>query len=298
MPLIHPAAIRDFLNWGGRGHDAPGGAWGSAPQYADDCVDGMGGFMRFKMIAALLAFLLYFVFPHHSALAVSYTLDSAIARALKANPSIGEKIQALESARMDVGVAQSYFWPRVSLVANSNRLRNSGAYGSTDELSNTSSSHGLRATLSLFAGFSHLNNLQRSMIEKDIAELQCRHAELELIANVQVQFFNLLQARRDLRYVKESIRRITTQLEAAQAMAAEIEKMTVKLELKAGEGGKIFGSVSSKEIAKAVTDQYGKEIDKKKLQLADTIKTVGMHEVTVKLHPKVSAKLKVQVESV
>lgn len=100
-----------------------------------------------------------------------------------------------------------------------------------------------------------------------------------------------LQKRNEEKVAKE-------QLEAAQAMATEIEKMTVKLELKAGEGGKIFGSVSSKEIAKAVTDQYGKEIDKKKLQLADTIKTVGMHEVTVKLHPKVSAKLKVQVESV
>ncbi len=100
-----------------------------------------------------------------------------------------------------------------------------------------------------------------------------------------------LQKRNEEKVAKE-------QLEAAQAMAAEIEKMTVKLELKAGEGGKIFGSISSKEIAKAVTDQYGKEIDKKKLQLADTIKTVGMHEVTVKLHPKVSAKLKVQVESV
>ncbi len=97
-----------------------------------------------------------------------------------------------------------------------------------------------------------------------------------------------LQKRNEEKVAKE-------QLEAAQAMAAEIEQMT---ELKAGEGGKIFGSVSSKEIAKAVTDQYGKEIDKKKLQLADTIKTVGMHEVTVKLHPKVSAKLKVQVESV
>ena len=100
-----------------------------------------------------------------------------------------------------------------------------------------------------------------------------------------------LQKRNEEKVAKE-------QLEAAQAMAAEIEKMTVKLELKAGEGGKIFGSVSSKEIANAVTDQYGEEIDKKKLQLADTIKTVGMHEVTVKLHPKVSAKLKVQVESV
>ena len=89
------------------------------------------------------------------------------------------------------------------------------------------------------------------------------------------------------------------QLESAQALGAEIEKMTVKLEIKAGEGGKTFGSVSSKEIAKAVSDQYGKEIDKKKIQMPeDAIKTAGMHEVVVKLHPKVSVKLKVQVASV
>lgn len=175
--------------------------------------------MRIRALFLLVTGVVWIGFPHNSAFAVNHTLDSAIARALEANPTLEEKIQALESARMDVGVAQSYFWPRVSLVASRNKLRNSGAYGSTDELSNTNRSHGLRATLSLFAGFSHLNNLQRSMIEKDIAELQCRHAELELIANVQVQFFNLLQARRDLRYVKESIRRITTQLEAAQAFS-------------------------------------------------------------------------------
>lgn len=88
------------------------------------------------------------------------------------------------------------------------------------------------------------------------------------------------------------------QLAAAQDLAAELEKMTVKLELKAGEGGKAFGSISSKEIAKAVSEQYGREIDKKKIQLADAIKTVGTHEVTVKLHPKVAAKLNVQVESI
>lgn len=89
------------------------------------------------------------------------------------------------------------------------------------------------------------------------------------------------------------------QLESAQALGAEIEKMTVKLEIKAGEGGKTFGSVSSKEIAKAVSDQYGKEIDKKKIQMPeDAIKTAGVHEVVVKLHPKVSVKLKVQVASV
>ncbi|MBD5451374.1 MAG: 50S ribosomal protein L9 [Lachnospiraceae bacterium] len=88
------------------------------------------------------------------------------------------------------------------------------------------------------------------------------------------------------------------QLEAAQAFATDIEKMLVKLSIKGGEGGKTFGSVSSKEIAKGVADQYGKEIDKKKIQLSDAIKTEGMHEVTVKLHPKVSAKLKVHVTAV
>ena len=88
------------------------------------------------------------------------------------------------------------------------------------------------------------------------------------------------------------------QLEAAKELAKELEQMTVKLEIKGGEGGKTFGSVSSKEIAKGVADQYGKEIDKKKIQLSDAIKTEGMHEVTVKLHPKVSAKLKVHVTAV
>lgn len=87
------------------------------------------------------------------------------------------------------------------------------------------------------------------------------------------------------------------QLEAAKELAAELEKMTVKLTIKAGEGGKAFGSVSSKEIAKAVSDQYGKEVDKKKIQLAEPIKTAGVQEVTVKLHPQVTAKLKVCVET-
>ena len=85
------------------------------------------------------------------------------------------------------------------------------------------------------------------------------------------------------------------QLEAAQALAVEVEKMVIKLAIKTGEGGKTFGSVSSKEIAKGISEQYGKEIDKKKIQMPDAIKTLGFHEVTVKLHPKVTAKLRVEV---
>lgn len=87
------------------------------------------------------------------------------------------------------------------------------------------------------------------------------------------------------------------QYEAALEFAKEVEEMLVKVGLKSGEGGKTFGSISSKEIVNAVKEQYGKEIDKKKIQIPDAIKSIGTYEVTVKLHPKVSAKLRVKVES-
>lgn len=85
------------------------------------------------------------------------------------------------------------------------------------------------------------------------------------------------------------------QLEAAKAFAAEMEKDEVVVFIKAGEGGRTFGSVSSKEIAKAYKEQCGKEIDKKKIQLAEAIKNFGVYEVGVKVHPKVTGKLKVKV---
>lgn len=88
------------------------------------------------------------------------------------------------------------------------------------------------------------------------------------------------------------------QLEAAKALAEEINEITVELSIKAGEGGRTFGSVSSKEIAQALNEQFGKDIDKKKLQMSEPIKSAGYHNVTVKLHPKVSATLRVHVESI
>lgn len=85
------------------------------------------------------------------------------------------------------------------------------------------------------------------------------------------------------------------QLEAAEAFAAEMEKDEVVVSIKAGEGGKTFGSVSSKEIATAYKQQCGKEIDKKKIQLPGAIRNFGVYEVSVKVHPKVTGKLKVKV---
>lgn len=84
-------------------------------------------------------------------------------------------------------------------------------------------------------------------------------------------------------------------LQAAKDFAKEIEEQKVVVKMKAGENGRTFGSVSSKEVARAYMRQFGKEIDKKKLVLPDTIKNFGTYEVKVKLHPKVSAVLRVQV---
>ncbi len=85
------------------------------------------------------------------------------------------------------------------------------------------------------------------------------------------------------------------QLEAAQTLAQELEKKEVVLKMKSGEGGRVFGSVSSKEIASAAKSQCGLELDKKKIQLSEAIKALGTYEVSVKLHAKVTGKLRVKV---
>lgn len=84
-------------------------------------------------------------------------------------------------------------------------------------------------------------------------------------------------------------------LDAAKALREALEAGKVELPIKVGEGGRTFGSVSSKEIGQAVKDQLGLEVDKKKIQLKETIKTLGTHIVPVKLHPEVTAELKVSV---
>lgn len=86
------------------------------------------------------------------------------------------------------------------------------------------------------------------------------------------------------------------QLENARQQAAELEKVTVRIPVKMGAGGKLFGAVSSKEIADALKTQTGFEADKKKIQLDEAIKTVGTHEVELKLHREVTARIKVIVE--
>jgi large subunit ribosomal protein L9 len=86
-------------------------------------------------------------------------------------------------------------------------------------------------------------------------------------------------------------------LAQAQALKTEIEGKSILLKIKAGEGGRTFGSLSTKEIAIAVKEQLGHDIDKKKYMLNDPIRNMGSYTVPIKLHPKVTAELKVKVDS-
>lgn len=85
------------------------------------------------------------------------------------------------------------------------------------------------------------------------------------------------------------------QLDAAKALAAELENKIVEVKIKAGEGGKTFGSVSAKEISGSLKEQYGIDVDKKKLQLPEALKNLGSYEVSVKLHPQVTGKITVKI---
>lgn len=104
------------------------------------------------------------------------------------------------------------------------------------------------------------------------------------------------QNKNDLKLQKANADKVAAeQLAAAQDLAKLLETKEVTVTIKSGEGGKTFGSVSSKEIAQAAKDQCSLELDKKKIQLPEPIKALGAYEVGIKLHPKVTGKLKVKV---
>ena len=93
----------------------------------------------------------------------------------------------------------------------------------------------------------------------------------------------------DLKLQKANADKVAQEnLEAAKELGEQIAKGKIEVSIKTGEGGKVFGSVSSKEIAQAAEEQLGLKIDKKKIQLKEQIKSLGVHNVPIKLHPKVT----------
>lgn len=94
-----------------------------------------------------------------------------------------------------------------------------------------------------------------------------------------------------------TVREVRT-LEEAQAAAQRLERLTVRLQRRAGGNGRLFGSVGPGDIAAAVSEAGGPEVDKRKIVVPDPIKTAGSHQVQVRLHPEVSASVKIDVQGV
>ncbi|WP_130863069.1 50S ribosomal protein L9 [Bacilliculturomica massiliensis] len=101
---------------------------------------------------------------------------------------------------------------------------------------------------------------------------------------------------KELEKKQEELRaRRAEDLASAKAMAEKIEKVTVTIKTKAGEGGRLFGAITSKDLSEALQEQYGFEVDKKKFVLDSPIKQVGEMEVEIKLFSEVTAKCKVNI---
>jgi large subunit ribosomal protein L9 len=93
-----------------------------------------------------------------------------------------------------------------------------------------------------------------------------------------------------------SVREIRT-LEDAQAAAGQLQRLKVRIKVRAGENGRLFGSVGPADIAAAVKSAGGPELDRRRIEVPDPIKTTGSHNVKVRLHPEVSAAVAIEVQA-
>ena len=111
-----------------------------------------------------------------------------------------------------------------------------------------------------------------------------------LAVEANAENMSKLQAQKDATQFRKD-----TEKEEAKKVAEKLTKIMVRIDVKAGENGKIFGGVSAKDIAESLEKQHGIKIDKKKVDLKETIKTLGVHNVDVKLFEGVFGKIKVDV---
>jgi len=81
----------------------------------------------------------------------------------------------------------------------------------------------------------------------------------------------------------------------AKVLASQLTKVAVTIGVKMGEGGRVFGSVTAKDISEAIKKAYQFDVDKKKIELKDPIKTLGVHDVVIRVHPEITSTIKVTV---
>ncbi|MCL2405457.1 MAG: 50S ribosomal protein L9 [Defluviitaleaceae bacterium] len=94
---------------------------------------------------------------------------------------------------------------------------------------------------------------------------------------------------------KKAEHKVAQEVKAAQEIAEKLQAKPIKISVKVGEKGRMFGSISNKEVAEATQSQLGVVVDKKKIVLTEPVKSVGTYTATAKLHPQVSAKIDVEI---
>jgi large subunit ribosomal protein L9 len=137
-----------------------------------------------------------------------------------------------------------------------------------------------------------VDNLGRIGDVKDVAPGYARNFLLPRALVVeatpgQMKRIELLHRQRE----KEDARRLTE----AQQLSARLETLTVTVPARVGEQGRLFGSVTNQDVAAALKEQHGIELDRRDVELADPIRTLGSHQVTVRLGGNVQAQLRVDV---
>lgn len=132
--------------------------------------------------------------------------------------------------------------------------------------------------------------------KNDIVDVADGYAKNGLI-NKKLAVEATPKALNDLKLKKQNNDKVAAEnLANAKKLSEDLKDKIVTLKIKCGEGGKTFGSVTGKEISEEVKKQFGLDIDKKKIVIQDPIKSVGSYDVTYKVHPEVSAVIKVKVE--
>jgi large subunit ribosomal protein L9 len=129
----------------------------------------------------------------------------------------------------------------------------------------------------------------------EIKEVSEGYARNFLIPNGAVQIATD-GAKKTLDQMAASVQKKKDQEKAdAQALAAKLSEMTVVIKAKSGEGGRLFGAITSKQIAEALEASHKIAVDKRKIELNDPIRTLGVTKVAVKLHPEAKGTLSVQI---
>lgn len=127
---------------------------------------------------------------------------------------------------------------------------------------------------------------------KEVAEGYARNYLLPRKLAVEASSGNISALKEQKR--REEVRK-KEELSVATEMAKKLENVHITFQTKSGEGGRLFGSITSKQISQQLKKEHDLQVDKKKILLKEPIRTLGVTKVSIKLHPKVTATLSVQV---